>query len=98
MIGKPDSPDAKLLNDAMIRVLDLMDGVPPGSEEYEKLLADLERLSKVRTVERPTKLSRDTMAIVLGNLLGILVIVAYEQGHVMNSKGLGFVMKTKLPN
>jgi hypothetical protein len=37
------------------------------------------------------------MAIVVGNILGILVIVAYEQKHVMVSKGLGFVIKAKEP-
>lgn len=96
-MNKFEPMDAKLLSEAVIRVLDLMAEVDPGSEEYEKLMSDLERLSKVRTVERPAKLSRDTMAIVAGNLFVVLIVVAAEKTHVMNSKGLTFMHKTKFP-
>ena len=98
MIGKFEPREAKQLSEAMTHVLDLMAEVDPGSDEYEKLMTDLERLSKVRTSERPPKLSRDTMAIVAGNLFVVLIVVAAEKSHVMNSKGLGFMLKSKLPS
>lgn len=97
-MNKFESTDAKLLSEAMTRVLDLMADVDPGSEEYEKLMSDLERLSKVRTSERPTKLSRDTMALVAGNVFIALVVVIAEKSHSMTSKGLGFMMKPKFQN
>jgi hypothetical protein len=64
-------------------------------DEYPTLLSHLERLEKLKNEERSKQISRDTMVIVGGQLLGILVIVAYESRHVMTSKALDFVQKTK---
>ena len=61
----------------------------PDTEEYPRLMDNLERL--VRLKEIKPRVSPDTMAIVVGNLFGILIIVAYEQKHVMVSKALGFL-------
>ncbi|MET0786521.1 MAG: hypothetical protein ABWY25_07445 [Paenisporosarcina sp.] len=66
----------------------------PDSPEYSALIDHLDRLNRMKeqSGRRP---SPDAMAVVAGNLLGILIIVAYEQKHVMVSKGLGFVLKPK---
>lgn len=69
-------------------VLSGMEGAEVGSEEYLKLLTVYERLIKVKTEERRNPISWDTIAKIAANLLGILVIVAYEQKHVMNTKAL----------
>ena len=58
------------------------------SEEYPKLMSYLERLNKLKQQTKLPPVSRDTMVMVAGNLLGILLIVAYEQKHVLTSKGL----------
>jgi hypothetical protein len=87
--------DEPSLNNVIMRVLSEMETYGPDSEEYPTMLAYLERLSRVQTEDRPRRVSPDTMATVAGNLCGILVIVAYEQRHVMTSKGLSFVMKPK---
>lgn len=67
----------------------------PDSEEYREAVSYLERLVRLKADERRIRITPDTMAIVLGNLLGILIIVAYEQKHVMVSKGLGLILRTK---
>lgn len=97
MFGRTPKVETIKLDAAMNRVLDDMDTVHTNSDEYSELLSNLERLSKLRTHERPGRVSPDTIATVAGNLLGILVIVAYEQHHVMTSKALGFVPKVKTP-
>lgn len=76
------------------KVLDDMTVYGPDSPEYLNLMNHLERLTKMQRHERRS-VSPDTMAIVVGNLLGILTIVAYEQKHVMVSKGLGMILRTK---
>lgn len=82
--------------DAPIKaVLDEMKTFGPDSPEYPKLVAHLESLTRLKAEERHSRVSADTLAIVLGNLAGILVIVAYEQRHVMASKGMGFILKPK---
>lgn len=68
-------------------VLDEMHLVGPTGEEYVALLARLERLYKLREKETPEPVKRDTVLMVAGNLLGILIIGAIEKNHVMTSKG-----------
>jgi hypothetical protein len=72
-----------------------MNEVGPDSEEYSALVEHLDRLAKMKAEERRNRVSPDTMAIVAGNLVGVLIIVAYERSHVMTSKGLGFVINSK---
>jgi hypothetical protein len=86
------------LDNAIARVLLEMETHYPGTEDHLKLTDSLERLMKMKQEERRSRISPDTLAIVGGNLLGILIIVAYEQKHVMTSRGLGFVMRTNTPN
>lgn len=57
----------------------------PGTEGYETILGQLERVHKLKTNERRQGVSADTLATVACNLLGILIIVGYEQKNVMTS-------------
>jgi hypothetical protein len=77
------------------RTLDDMSRYLPESSEYHNLIANLERLMKLKAENRKGGVSPDTLAIVAGNLLGILLIVAYEQKHVMSSRGFGQIIKPK---
>jgi len=83
------------LDEPIKRVLDEMKTYGPDSPEYPKLVAHLETLTRLKAEERRHRVSADTMAIVLGNLGGILIIVAYESRHVMASKAMGFLLKPK---
>jgi len=83
------------LDEPIERVLYEMTLYGPDTDEYPALVEHLERLMTMKAQERKSRVSPDTMAMVVGNLLGILVIVAYEQKHVMVSKGLSFVFKAK---
>lgn len=89
---KNDIPELKKPID---RVLTEMEEHGPDSPEYSNLLSYLERLIALKRGNLNSRVSPDMMATVAGNLLGILVIVAYEQKHVMSSKGLGFILKPK---
>ena len=75
------------------KILLEMNNTPVGSIEYSELMQSLERLYKLKAKESPDRVSRDTMLIVGGNLMGILVIVAYERFHPMTSKALTFIKK-----
>ena len=82
-----------ILEEPINKVLVEMSTSDPDSEEYSALLGNLERLVRLKD-EKSSRVSPDTMAIV-GNLLGILIIVAYGQKHVMVSRAVGFIMKTR---
>lgn len=82
-------------DEAIDRVLRELKETDLSTEEYDALLGNLERLNRLRTEDRSRRISPDTMAIVAANILGILIVVGYERGNVLASKGLGFVLKTK---
>lgn len=67
------------------------------SDEYQLLLARLERLYKIKANERHDPVSRDSMLMAATNLLGIVMIVAYEQKHLMNQKGFSQILKLRQP-
>jgi hypothetical protein len=87
--------ETKSLNKQIDAVLDRMDDVGVDSDEYRKLMKSLERLTDIKKKLRREPVSRNTMILVAGNLLGILLIIAYEQTHVMTSKGFSHVIRPK---
>lgn len=95
MFGHNANGESSKLEQATEEVLDRMLGMDPEDEKYSTHLGHLERLTKMKTEHRHNKVSSDTVLVVLGNLFGILIIVAYEQKHILASKAMGFVGKTK---
>lgn len=81
------------VDDQIDAVLKSMDDEGVASEEYPKLLRHLERLHELKQKEQRKPISFDTIALIAGNLLGIIIIVAYEQKHVMTSKGLNQIIR-----
>lgn len=83
------------LDDQIGAVLLEMDGVGVSSEQYPKLMGYLERLTKLKDGEHPERLSRNTIAIVAGNVLVVLVTVAYEQRHILSTKSFIQLVRPK---
>jgi hypothetical protein len=65
------------------------------SSEYSELMTKLERLYKIRAGERQSPVSRDTLALISGNLAGILLIIAYEQRNVITTKAFGQIIRPR---
>lgn len=74
------------LDEQKTAVLTRMENIDVNSEEYQTMLTLLERLNDVQAKERRTPASRDTIILVVGNILVALVVVAYEQKHVWTSR------------
>jgi len=83
------------LDKAIEDALDELNGYTTSDEGYTTALANVDTLMKLRKAYKPERLSRDTLAMVAGNLLGIIVIVGHERAHVVTSKALSFVMKSR---
>lgn len=81
-----------MLDKPIEKVLASMKTFGPEDPEYPQLMDNLERLNQMKERSR-FRVSPDTIVIVAGNLLGILIIVAYEQKHVMVSKAMGFLRR-----
>lgn len=77
-------------------VLMSMRTVTAYSQEYTNMAANLEWLYKAKACERDRRITPDTMAVIAGNLLGILLILGYEKAEVITTKALGFVIKGRV--
>lgn len=62
---------------------------------YQTTLDRVKELYKLKEQNTPKRVSPDTMVLVAGNLAGIVLILGYERAHVVTSKALGFVLKSR---
>ena len=68
----------------------------PASDDYKKIVDQLERLDKIAASNKADRVSKDGLIAVLGNLAGIGLIINYERLHVITTKAVGFVGKFRL--
>lgn len=84
-----------LLKNAMNTILLNMEAYQPDSDEYAKMVEQFVKLSEVMPPEKDNQASADVKLTVAANLVGILMMLGYEHGHVITSKVANFVMKLK---
>jgi hypothetical protein len=65
------------------------------SEEYAKMAEQASKLYSLKEHNSKRRVSPDTMALVLGNLFGIVLIVRHERMNVVTSKALSFILKLR---
>lgn len=94
MFEKP-SAEAVALEAVILALESDMQTRDGDSEEYATMLNRLERLHKLKEKTSPKGINPDTLILVGGNLLGILIIVSYEHAHVIASKAIGFAGKLR---
>lgn len=84
---------------AIDELLDEMARYSGTSDEYNKLTDQLTTLYSIKETEHQIhskkNVSADTLAIVGGNLLGIVLIVGHERAHVVTSKALTLLTKLR---
>ena len=73
-------------------LLDMKD-MDINSDEYEVALNHLTILHEIKMKEKKWNVSPDTMAVVVANLLGIILILKHEELNVITSKAMNFVIK-----
>lgn len=86
---------SSLLDDAITRVLRDLSHHPVGSQEYVKTLGILSQLEKMKENNTPPSISKDTLAIVGANILGIFMILMHEHLHPISTKAIGLLLKPK---
>lgn len=72
-----------------------MASVSADSEEYSKMADQLVKIYTLKEQDAPKRVSPDTLALVLGNLLGIVMIVGHERTHVITTRARDFMLKLK---
>lgn len=99
MIIKQPKKQKSRLDKEIMSLEDQLEYTPFDSDEYKYLLEVYSRLTRLRREEKESKkfkVSPDTVLMVSANLLGIILILGYEQAHVVTSKALGFVLKGRV--
>lgn len=91
MFKKPESDPG--LESVIADVEAELKTMPKDTKEYKEVLARYQSLRALKLESQPKRLSPDTIVNASVSLLGIIVIVGYEQKHVITSKALGFVKK-----
>lgn len=84
-----------LIDDQIEAVLEGMQQEKVFSEQYPKMIAHLGKLQTIKAEGRRDPIKWDTIALIAGNLLGILLIIAYEEKHVMTSRGFSHIIKPR---
>lgn len=90
LLNKESQLDAELKS-----ALTALASLEKTDEKYGKLVENVARLHKLKTEDRPKRISPDTALVVAANIFGILWIARYEREHVITGKGIGFVMKPR---
>jgi len=52
-------------------------------------------LTKLRKEQRSSAISKDTIAVVGGNLLGIFMVIKHESVNVVTSRAMSLLLKPK---
>lgn len=89
------SPEPTGLEKAIDSLLNEMAALNGDDAEYAKMADQLEKLYKLKAIDKPEKVSPDTLALIAGNLAGIIMIVGYERANVVTSKALGFIRQLR---
>lgn len=83
----------RTISDEIDRIVAELEGMDASTPEYEAKVKQVEVLCKARS-EKPNRLvSTDVLVTSAVNILGILLILNYENLHVVSSKALSFVLK-----
>lgn len=90
--------DAKTPLDETIEDLHMqMESLTIEEKEYTTAVDNLVKLYEVKgKYEKPNNVSKDVLYATIGNLLGIGMILGFEQTHVVTTKALSFVMKPRM--
>ena len=98
-IRKPPE-DLTDLEEAISELISEMREFDAETEEYTAAAANLKVLMEARQIEKSIEQSwypsADAVALVAGNLLGIIAILSFEKANVITSKSLNFVLKPKI--
>lgn len=77
-------------------VIEKMRNVEPNTDEYTTMASNLERLYKLKAIDAGKKISPDTMALIVGNIAGLILIMSFEKTNVITTKALGFVLRGRV--
>ncbi|QAU06743.1 hypothetical protein HWC66_gp37 [Gordonia phage Chikenjars] len=99
MFTKKQSTNTDGVTAAIDELLKEMHEQDKDSDVYNTMVDQLTKLYELKTIDHKvnaeSRISMETLAIVGGNLAGILMIVGHERANVVTSKALTLLMKLR---
>lgn len=86
---EPNEIDKKL-DEQIIKLQRCMKVEDPTSKDFKKMVDHLSTLMEIRNRGR---ISKETMATIVANLAGIVILMNHERAHVVATKAFSFVKK-----
>jgi len=83
------------LDEAIDALLARIATEPYDSKETPAMVDQVTKLAKLKEKDIPKRPSPDTLVLVAGNILGIVLILQFERVNVVTSRAIGFVMKLR---
>ena len=89
------NPENTVLEDTIRSLYIHMQEVEVDTKEYLRMVDQMIKLNQLSDNRNPKPVSNDTLVLVAGNLLGIVLILSYENARVITSRAIGFVLKLR---
>jgi hypothetical protein len=77
---------------AIDQILFEMQGYTCDEAEYDAMTDQLKKLYKIKGTTTQDRISRNTLAVIAGNIFVVVLIVAYEQKAVVTTKATNFLL------
>lgn len=87
---KQNPIEAQLDTEVMTLLDELATETDKTSDKYASMIDQLTKLYELRNKSR---ISKETLATIGANILGIIVVLNHERAHVIATKAFGFVKK-----
>lgn len=88
-------PEKTKLEDALDELFSEMKSYAGYDEDYAKTADQVVKLYALKEHDNSKRLDPNTMAIVGGNLAIALIVIGFEQKHVVTTKVLNFLTKLR---
>ena len=95
MFNRKPTAQQTQLDDAIKELLDEMKNEEGHTERYAALRIQLSELARLRKEMQAPRVSADTLALVIGNLAGIIFIVQHERMNVITTKAMSLLLKQR---
>ena len=92
---KPRPQSKTLVDKELDRLFSELRSLMIDSEEYAATLDRIVKLHKLQAEEKPKRVSPDTLILAGTNLLGIIIILKFEQLNIITTKAMSFVQKPR---
>jgi hypothetical protein len=95
MFARKSKQEIDPLTHAIEKLFEELDEFSGTDDEYKILSDRMTELYAIRERIPTDRVSKETLALIAGNLAGIMIIVLFERNNVITTKAKDFVLKLR---